>query len=75
MGDPAQSEWNAVVFQLRVPQGGGSENPAISKILTGRNYNRYVREAAIWTDDEYVDLVLVDQDNQVTTDTTNNYRG
>ena len=43
--------------------------------MTGRNYYRYVRDAGIWTNDEYIDLVLVDQDSQVSTDTTNNYRG
>jgi hypothetical protein len=47
---------------LRVPSGGGSENPAIEKILTGTNYGRYVRDAGIWTNDEYVDLILVDKD-------------
>lgn len=60
--DTAQLEWQAVVFQLRVPQGGGQENPAIERILQGKNYNRYVKEAQIWSNDEYVDLVLVDYD-------------
>lgn len=45
-----------------MPQGGGSENPAIERIMIGKNYDRYVKDAQIWTNDEYVDLVLVDYD-------------
>ena len=60
--DNAQQVWEAVVFQLRVPQSGSSLNPAIERVLSGTNYDRYVRDAAIWTNDEYVDLVLVDLD-------------
>ena len=43
--------WNAAVFQLRVPQGGGSESPAIEQILQGTYYDRYVRAGKIWNND------------------------
>ena len=54
--------WKSAVFQLRVPQGGGSESPAIEQILEGAFYDRYVSNAQIWNDDQYVDLILVDRD-------------
>jgi hypothetical protein len=38
-----------------VPDGGGKSDPAIEKVLIGKDYYTYVRKAAIWTDNEYVD--------------------
>lgn len=49
-----------MVFELRVPIFGVTADPALVKVLVGKNYRDYVNEGGTLNIDEYVDLILLD---------------
>ena len=52
---------------MRVPVYGTTEDPAIEKVLIAKDYTKYRAEGGRLNIDEYIDLVLLDDELTVTT--------
>lgn len=60
------STYECAVLDLRVPPYGETYEPALVKVLVGKPYSEYVEGGGTLSYEEYIDLVLLDENNDVT---------
>lgn len=62
----SEASYDGVIMQLRVPVYGTTNDFAIEKVLVAKDYEDYRAEGGRLNINEYIDLILLDEDLTVT---------